>query len=211
MTHVPLLNLRWSPCEVCVFLCVCEDFHPLSHPFPLESCLKYFLANSNMSYLLSCRSLSSTSPSAKPSREILWKSTTGGEKHSKQMWKQKHTLCEGVSVYLNRLIYLMCSHGGRHGDSDGWWHSKLSRSSPWFCRAVQWQGQEVRRRDRMDALDWERTGAAEHRTKLPTWHAHTEQRDNNNQSYKSFNTWGALCPQTAVTSAVSPDHNLPLL
>lgn len=125
--------------------------------------------------------------------------------------KKNNNLCEGVSVYLNRLIYLMCSHGGRHGDSDGWWHSKLSRSSPWFCRAVQWQGQEVRRRDRMDALDWERTGAAEHRTKLPTWHAHTEQRDHNNQSYKSFNTWGALCPQTAVTSAVSPDHNLPLL
>lgn len=125
--------------------------------------------------------------------------------------KKNNNLCEGVSVYLNRLIYLMCSHGGRHGDSDGWWHSKLSRSSPWFCRAVQWQGQEVRRRDRMDTLDWERTGAAEHRTKLPTWHAHTEQRDHNNQSYKSFNTWGALCPQTAVTSAVSPDHNLPLL
>lgn len=125
--------------------------------------------------------------------------------------KKNNNLCEGVSVYLNRLIYLMCSHGGCHSDSDGWWHSKLSWSSPWFCRAVQWQGQEVRRRDRMDTLDWERTGAAEHRTKLPTWHAHTEQRDHNNQSYKSFNTWGALCPQTAVTSAVSPDHNLPLL
>lgn len=44
-----------------------------AHPFPLVPCLKYFLANSNMSYWLSCSALSSRSPSAKPSRETLWR------------------------------------------------------------------------------------------------------------------------------------------
>lgn len=41
------------------------------HPFPLVPCLKYFLANSSMSYWLSCSALSSRPPSAIPSRETL--------------------------------------------------------------------------------------------------------------------------------------------
>lgn len=81
---------------------------------------------------------------------------------------RKIMLC--VSVYLNRLIYLMCSHGGRHGDSDGWWHSELSCSSSRLCLAVQWQRQEVRGSNRMDTFSRERAGAAEHSPKLPTWH-----------------------------------------
>lgn len=74
-----------------------------------------------------------------------------------------------VPVYLNCLIYLVCSHGGRHGDSDGWWHSELSCSSSRLWLAVQWQRQKVRSSDWMDALGRERTGAAENGTKLPTW------------------------------------------
>lgn len=195
-----------SLCVRCVFLCVYEDFpvcarfFSLSHPFLLVPCLKYFLANSNMSYLLSCRALSSRSPSAKPSRETFWKSKIDSEKLTHwQFGRPKNppycTVYEHVcvSVYLNRLIYLMCSHGGCHGDSDGWWNGELSRSSSRFCLAVQWQRQEVRRSNRVDALGRESTGATEHRTKLPTWHTQSRGITTIIQKHTHL---GALCPET---------------
>lgn len=81
----------WSLCAHCL---------SLSHPIPLVPCLKYFLANSNMSYLLSCSTLSSRSPSANPSRETLWKSKFDSGKtmwHSNEFGGQKNNaVCECV-------------------------------------------------------------------------------------------------------------------
>lgn len=87
----------------CVFvrmITVCAHCLSLSHPIPLVPCLKYFLANSNMSYLLSCSTLSSRSPSANPSRETLWKSKFDSGKtmwHSNEFGGQKNNaVCECV-------------------------------------------------------------------------------------------------------------------
>lgn len=60
-----------------IFLCLWGMIAVFSHPFPLVPCLKYFLANSSMSYWLSCSALSSRSPSANPSRETLWRFKKG--------------------------------------------------------------------------------------------------------------------------------------
>ncbi len=91
-----------------VFLCICKNFYcvHLSHPFPLVPCLKYFLANSNMSYLLSCRVLSSRSPSAKPSRETLWKSETDSEKQCDTHFdRQIKTFCVCTECLYTSIVW----------------------------------------------------------------------------------------------------------
>lgn len=54
----------WCPQCLCIYF-------SLTDPFPFGPCLKYFLANSSISYLVSCSTLSSSSPSLKPSKGTL--------------------------------------------------------------------------------------------------------------------------------------------
>lgn len=153
-----------------MILTVFAHFLSLSHPFPLVPCLKYFLANSTISYLLSCSTLSSSSPSLNPSKETFWKSKIHTEKQCETQMSAKNKIHVWACLYLNGLIYLVCSHCGRHSNSDSRWRRKPSGSSSRFCFAVQWQWQEIRRSDGTDTIGWECSRATEHGTKLPTWH-----------------------------------------
>lgn len=90
---------------------------------------------------------------------------------SNEFWyRHGERMSVSLLVHLNCLIYLVCSHGGRHGYSDGRWRGDSSRSTSRLCLTVQWQQQEVRSGDWMDAFSRERTRAAEHSIELPTWY-----------------------------------------
>lgn len=56
--------------NIYILQCACMYFS-LSDPLPMGPRLKYFLANSSISYLASCSTVSSSSPSLKPSKGTL--------------------------------------------------------------------------------------------------------------------------------------------